>query len=119
MKNKICKFLGNAFVTLNIIFALWFGLSYLDIIWDNTTTAEHSKHNLIVMLVEKADSATVEATVVESNDGNFTLFDKQGEEWFYEGEPNSLLIGQTVKIKYQKMGTENPYDDEIISVSKI
>lgn len=120
MKNKICKIFGNIWVFFSILLMMWVGLSWIDVIADNSTIANHNKYNFFYILSEMADTGKVDAIVIESNNGFVTLFDEDGEEWFYEAKTTEyFLVGEQVEIKFSKQGTETLYDDEIISVSKI
>lgn len=48
------KILKIAYWTLSVIFFLWIGLSYIDIIVDNCETiTEHSEYNFFVLLGKK------------------------------------------------------------------
>lgn len=47
------KLAGTIFSAISITGLLWFGASYIDIIWDNTTTANHASWNLFRILLAK------------------------------------------------------------------
>lgn len=40
----------NTIMILGVALLAWFGASFIDIIEDNNTTAEHSKYNLICLI---------------------------------------------------------------------
>lgn len=51
---KMKKILKIAYWTLSVIFFLWIGLSYIDIIVDNCETiTEHSDINFFVLITKK------------------------------------------------------------------
>lgn len=52
MVNKISKIFDVLFTTAGIFFLLWAGISWIDVIADNTTTAIHASWNLFVLLTK-------------------------------------------------------------------
>lgn len=66
--------------------------------------------------VIKNITRTVPAVVEEINPatGWATLVDWSGEAWHCEDD--SLEVGQLVIVEFDDMGTEDIYDDEIVSV---
>lgn len=49
-KKKLAEIIFSAVCVAGL---LWFGASYIDIIWDNTTTANHASWNLFRILLAK------------------------------------------------------------------
>ena len=47
------KFAGTIFSAISIAFLLWVGISWVDIVVDNTTTANHASWNLFRLMVVK------------------------------------------------------------------
>ena len=47
------KLAGTIFSAISIAFLLWFVASYIDIIWDNTTTANHASWNIFRLMLIK------------------------------------------------------------------
>ena len=52
MLKAIGKIAYGIFTTISIVGLLWFGASYIDIIWDNTTTANHHPYNAFIVMFE-------------------------------------------------------------------
>ena len=52
MLKTIGKIAYGIFTTISIVGLLWFGASYIDIIWDNTTTANHHPYNAFIVMFE-------------------------------------------------------------------
>ena len=52
MLKAIGKALEYGIATISIVGLLWFGASYIDIIWDNTTTANHHPYNAFIVMFE-------------------------------------------------------------------
>lgn len=50
----IKHFLANLVVLVNMAFMVWVGASFIDVVVDNSTTAEHANWNVFVMLTELA-----------------------------------------------------------------
>ena len=48
----IRRFLANLVVLANMALMVWVGASFIDVIVDNSTTAEHASWNAFVMLTE-------------------------------------------------------------------
>lgn len=46
------EFFGNLIVLASIAFMVWVGASWIDIVIDNTTTAQHANWNLFVLLTK-------------------------------------------------------------------
>lgn len=46
------EFFGNLIVLASMVFMVWVGASWIDIIVDNTTTAQHASWNLFVLLTK-------------------------------------------------------------------
>jgi hypothetical protein len=49
---KIYRICGALFYAAAVTFMLWIGASFMDIIEDNNTTAEHNNYNLFVLINE-------------------------------------------------------------------
>ena len=54
MKKAIEKMVNTTLAIVGITMVLWIGLSWIDIIVDNTTTANHHPLNAFVLLAESA-----------------------------------------------------------------
>lgn len=54
MKKAIEKMVNTTLAIVGITMVLWIGLSWIDIIADNTTTANHHPLNAFVLLAESA-----------------------------------------------------------------
>lgn len=50
----IKHFLANLVVLANMAFMVWVGASFIDVVVDNSTTAEHASWNAFVVLTELA-----------------------------------------------------------------
>lgn len=70
----------------------------------------------IHMAMNQTYTHEVAAVVDEINPetGWITLVDAHGEAWVYEA--NHFEVGQPVIIEFHNMGTDDIYDDEIISI---
>ena len=55
MTMTVKHFLANLVVLANMVFVVWVGASFFDVIVDNSTTAEHASWNAFVMLTELAE----------------------------------------------------------------
>ena len=51
----IKHFLANLVVLANMVFVVWVGASFFDVIADNSTTAEHASWNAFSLLVEMVE----------------------------------------------------------------
>jgi hypothetical protein len=51
----IKHFLANLVVLVNMAFVVWVGASFIDVIVDNSTTAEHASWNAFSLLVEMVE----------------------------------------------------------------
>ncbi|MBR4982029.1 MAG: hypothetical protein IKY94_05680 [Lachnospiraceae bacterium] len=47
------KLVGTIFSAISIAFLLWVGISWLDIVVDNTTTAQHASWNIFRLMLIK------------------------------------------------------------------
>ena len=48
------KVLEYTIAVMSIMFLLWIGISFVDVITDNTTTAQHANWNAFVVMTELA-----------------------------------------------------------------
>ena len=48
------KVLEYGIAVVSIVFLLWIGISFVDVITDNTTTAQHANWNAFVVMTELA-----------------------------------------------------------------
>ena len=55
MTMTIRHFLANLVVLANMAFMVWVGASFIDVVVDNSTTAEHASWNAFVILTELAE----------------------------------------------------------------
>lgn len=52
--NQMGKVLEYGIAVVSIVFLLWIGISFVDVITDNTTTAQHANWNAFVVMTELA-----------------------------------------------------------------
>lgn len=125
---------ANILCVLGVLFALWFVLSWADIVVDNTEpNPVHHKYNLFVLMTESMDDTAepdytgscgdpltlrqTTAEIVRINDNIITFMDADGEEWIAEvGNPAEFDPAGYYIIMFDDMGTADLYDDEILKV---
>lgn len=56
--------------------------------------------------------------VVKVDNGVITLETADGNLWDYETDRDDFWIDEIVKVRFDNMGTDDIYDDEIISVRR-
>ena len=68
----------------------------------------------------KATIYKKDVTVYLMEDELVTVIDTNGEEWlFLVTDEDCLIEGEHIKLIMNDMGTENPYDDEIIDFTYV
>lgn len=60
---------------------------------------------------------TAKVQVIESNDNVYAVVDANGDVWEFESD-NHYFINEVLKVRFDTMGTDTIYDDEIIAIKK-
>lgn len=60
---------------------------------------------------------TAKVQVIESNDNVYAVVDANGDVWEFESN-NHYFINEVLKVRFDTMGTDTIYDDEIIAIKK-
>lgn len=60
---------------------------------------------------------TAKVQVIESNDNVYAVVDANGDVWEFESN-NHYFINEVLKVRFDTMGTNTIYDDEIIAIKK-
>ena len=55
--------------------------------------------------------------VIEACDGVYAVIDGSGEVWEFESN-KTYFVGEVFTVKFDTLGTESIYDDEIIAIKK-
>lgn len=55
--------------------------------------------------------------VIEACDGVYAVVDGAGEVWEFESN-KTYFVGEVFTVKFDTLGTEDIYDDEIIAIKK-
>lgn len=60
---------------------------------------------------------TAKVQIIESNDNVYAVVDANGDVWEFESD-NHYFINEVLKVRFDTMGTDTIYDDEIIAIKK-
>ena len=55
--------------------------------------------------------------VIEAYDGVYAVVDGTGDVWEFESD-KTYFVGEVFTVKFDTLGTEDIYDDEIIAIKK-
>ena len=55
--------------------------------------------------------------VIEAYDGVYAVIDGTGDVWEFESD-KTYFVGEVFTVKFDTLGTEDIYDDEIIAIKK-